>query len=126
MNNYEKLSQHIESLGSFNNALFNFVELSLKLIKSKENEIEKLKRENEELRKELNQKYETNLEEFIQNTDQYELQTVSGRKVEKVYYVGSNTYHVWFAYESKPTSYGRYGKSLEYPKEDTNLIMVKR
>ena len=126
MNNYEKLSQHIESLGSFNNTLFNFVELSLKLIESKENEIEKLKRENEELRKELNQKYETNLEEFIQNTDRYELQTVNGRKVEKVYNVGSNIDNVLCIDDPKPEIYGRNGKTLRYLEEDTDLIMLKR
>lgn len=104
---------------------YHYQELSIanNLIDELKNENKKLKTQIEQLKQ---QKYETDLEEFIQNTDQYELQTVSGRKVEKVYYVGSNTYHVWFAYESKPTSYGRYGKSLEYPKEDTNLIMVKR
>lgn len=104
---------------------YHYQELSIanNLIDELKNENKKLKTQIEQLKQ---QKYETNLEEFIQNTDQYELQTVNGRKVEKVYYVGSNTYHVLFVDDPKPEFYGRNGKTLRYQEEYTDLIMLKR
>lgn len=111
---------------------YHYQELSIanNLIDELKNENKKLKTQIQQLKQ---QKYETDLEEFIQNTDRYELQTVNGRKVEKVYYVGSNIYHVLFVDDSKPTIYGRDGKTLRYPSkfidmfaDDSDLIMLKR
>lgn len=191
MNDYEKLLQYIESSSMSDNTTNTVVKLCLTLIESKNDELEKLKKENTKLKgdidlletiaanhkkqgqntanyyysiwkeneelkneievlktinnyahcwkniketnKQFNQQCQTDLEEFIQNTDRYELQTVNGRKVEKVYYVGSNTYHVLFIDDPKPVIYGKDGKTLRYPSkfinmfaEDYDLIMLKR
>jgi len=104
---------------------YHYQELSIanNLIDELKNENKKLKTQIEQLKQ---QKYETNLEEFIQNTDQYELQTVNGRKVEKVYYVGSNIYNVLFVDDPKSKTLRYPSKFIDMFADDSDLIMLKR